>query len=339
MILVPESLRPGDQDLIAQAAAEGDFPSLHDCSRTAICEFSRRSGMDLATALLFDRVLRQPANRGFLERITTCNPKPDRLPLVGIVPGAFYREHNNTGADGAEVAGVLKKLGCQTALVPVESFGSLSTNAAIIHQWLDQHSDQQVALVSLSKGTADVKVALGMPGASERFRNVTSWISVSGLPQGTPLVAWLNRQPLRRLGVKFLLWWRRQSCSVVEELSDAPGSPLDSWPLLPPGLNLTHIVSFPLRKHLAHPWAPRAYERLRPLGPNDGGGFLLADVTRLPGVVLPVWGADHYLQPNWDVASLLQRVFAVALSLTANERQTSQSAVQPNIPPASKSNA
>lgn len=52
-------------------------------------------------------------------------------------------------------------------------------------------------LVSLSKGAADLKVALGLPGAAECFRRVSAWISLSGLPQGTPLVGWLNRRRSR----------------------------------------------------------------------------------------------------------------------------------------------
>lgn len=339
MTPVPESLSAGDAELLARAARVSDLPGLRDCSRSSLQDFSRRSGLDLATALLYDRVARHPANHDFIERVRTAPDKLDRLPLVGIVPGAFYRDHNNTGADGAAVVANLKCLGCSVELIPVQSFGSLVTNATILHRWLEARQSQPVVLVSLSKGAADLKVALGMPGAAERFNNVSAWISVSGLPQGTPLVAWLNRQPLRRLGVKCLLWWRNQSYSVVEELSDEPGAVLRSWPAPPPRLKLIHVVGFPLRRHLTHPWAPRAYDRISPLGPNDGGGFLLADVSRLPGVVFPVWGTDHYLQPAWDVVALLRRVFSAALSLPLNERHATQSASQPSAPPASKSNA
>lgn len=338
-MLVPESLCAADDELLARAASVQDLPGLRDCSRSSLQDFSRRSSLDLATALLYDRVARHPPNLDFMEQVRTAPDRPSLLPLVGIVPGAFYRDHNNTGADGAAIIADLKRLGCPVELVPVESFGSLATNAAILHCWLEGRQNRPVALVSLSKGAADVKVALGLPGAAERFQNVVAWISVSGLPQGTPLVAWLNRQPLRRLGVKCLLWWRNQSYSVVEELSDEPGSMLRNWPALPPHLKLFHVVGFPLRRHLAHPWAPRGYERISTLGPNDGGGFLLADVARMPGVVLPVWGADHYLQPAWDVAALLRRVFSAALSLPLNERHATQSASQPSAPPASKSSA
>jgi hypothetical protein len=100
-----------------------------------------------------------------------------------------------------------------------------------------------------------------------------------------------------------------------------------------------HILGFPLRRHLAHPWAPRAYERLAPLGPNDGGGFLLGEVAQLPGTVLPVWGADHYLQPAWDAVPLLRQVLAEAMAPESALRQANQSANHPITPPANKSTA
>lgn len=340
MITWPESLLPGDSELLTQAAAARECPTLADCSRFAIQKLAQREGTEFATALLFDRVLRHTPNRDFFERMQ-CPPEvhTGELPLIGLAPGAFYREHNNTGADGAEVTKILESIGCRVERLPVASFGSLASNAKTISDWLAQHHNERVALFSLSKGSADVKAALALDGADERFKNVKTWVSVSGLPQGTPLVGWLRRQILRRLGVRLLLWSRGQRYSVVEELRDEPDGPLTSWPTLPPHLRICHVLSFPLRRHLAHAWAPRAYNRIKPLGPNDGGGFLLADVAALPGVVIPVWGADHYLQPAWDVASLLRAVFTEALAPSTKDFQANESAAQPSRPPASKSTA
>jgi hypothetical protein len=230
-------------------------------------------------------------------------------------------------------------MNCPVDLVPVESFGSLARNASLIADWILQHRHERVMLISLSKGSADMKVALALRNATELFGNVASWISLSGLPQGTALVAWLRRQPLRRLGVCLLLRLRNQRYSVVEELRPEPDGPLAVWPSLPSRLRIIHVVGFPLRRHLAHRWAARGYERIAPLGPNDGGGFLLGDVTRLPGTVFPVWGADHYFQPAWDATPLLRRVLVEAMSPEIGLRQANQSAAQPISPPANRSSA
>jgi hypothetical protein len=315
MIRRVEDFLTVDRDLIGRAAASEEYPTLSECSPPELRKVARDQGLDFATALLYDRVLKSPEHRTFFQRVNTDNRRVcGDPPLVGIIPGAFYLEHKNTGADGAKLATILKSINCRVEIVPVESFGSLAKNAAIIAAWLSHQREQRVALVSLSKGSADLKIAIGLPNAAELFRNVETWVSVSGLPQGTPLVAWLRRQPLRRLGVGLLLRLRGQRYSVVEELRQESDGPLATWPSIPAHLRVFHVLGFPLHRHLAHPWATRAYDRVAPLGPNDGGGFLLTDVANLRGTVFPVWGADHYLQPSWDAASLLKRVFIEALS-------------------------
>ena len=329
-----------DKDLLARAASWDQCASLADCSPLKLKELTQTEGIEFATAVLYDRVLRNETNRRFFTRVQNIDPVQAIQPtLIGIVPGAFYREHKHSGADGASLVAIGKAMGCPVELIPVESFGSLARNAEVISKWLSQNSEQRVLLVSLSKGSADLKVALAVPDAGALFHNVVAWISMSGLPQGTPLVAWLRRQRFRQLGVRLLLRLRGQRYSVVEELRPEADGPLAVWPVLPPNMRVIHILGFPLRRHLAHPWAPRAYERLASLGPNDGGGFLLADVAHLPGTVLPVWGADHYLQPGWDVEPLLRQVWVEAMAPEPALRQANQSANQPINPPANKSTA
>ncbi|HEV3458903.1 MAG TPA: hypothetical protein VHG32_20320, partial [Thermoanaerobaculia bacterium] len=73
---------------------------------------------------------------------------------------------------------------------------------------------------------------------------------------------------------------------------------------LPAHLTLVNVVGFPLREHFEHAFSRRCHRRLAPLGPNDGS-LVLADVCALPGLLYPVWGADHYLQPKTDVRRLI----------------------------------
>ena len=51
-----------------------------------------------------------------------------------------------------------------------------------------------------------------------------------------------------------------------------------------------------------------------PTSARNDGGILLADVVRLSGSVYPVWGADHYLHPAWDMRPLLKRLLHEAAS-------------------------
>ena len=328
-----------DRELLARAGAWDQCPDLRDFSSEKLVQIAQSYGLDFATAILYDRVLRHDHHGAFFQRVRSPASAAKPPALVGIVRGAFYHEHKNTGADGARVIEIVSSLNCAVECVPLESFGSLTRNATLIAEWLRKHQRETVMLISLSKGSADLKVALGLPGAAELFCNVGAWISLSGLVQGTPLVAWLRRKQLRQIGVRCLLWLRGHRYSVVEELRHESDGPLVNWPAVPSHLRIIHVVAFPLCRHLAHPWAKRAYERIAPLGPNDGGGVLLDTVAKIPGTVFPVWGADHYLQPAWDATPLLRRVVLEAMSPNAALRQANPSAAQPIRPPANRSTA
>src|SRR5262249_5235096 len=83
--------------------------------------------------------------------------------------------------------------------------------------------------------------------------------------------------------------------------------------VLPSWLRVVHVVAFPLSFHLRSRRSRRGYRRLAALGPNDGGGILLGDLCRLPGLIYPVWGTDHYLEPGLDVHPLIRRMLHAAL--------------------------
>ena len=95
----------------------------------------------------------------------------------------------------------------------------------------------------------------------------------------------------------------------VTFLSRGDGSPLAGPWRVPSRMRVYHLVGFPLTHHLSGPRARKGHRRLQPLGPNDGGGILLADVLQWPGLIYPVWGADHYMtSPGRDAVALVQRL-------------------------------
>jgi hypothetical protein len=285
-------------------------------------------GIDVATAMLWAGIRSSAENREFIERVDRGTPEVESPPpLMLIVPGAFHRHHDHSGADGRRLVAIAEDLGWNWERLAVPSLGRLEENAAAIVTWLRAHKDKRVLIVSLSKGSSDVVMALRHTSAQYAFANVCGWVSVSGMVHGTPLVAWLKQHRLRTLGVHLWLWVRRQRFAALAELSRGQNGPLDAEIVLPKNLRAIQVVGFPLSTHLRHPWAPRGYERLSPLGPNDGGGILLGDLTRWPGLIYPVWGADHYLRPEWDVESTLRNIL-----LHATASQTTAS-----TPPASKS--
>jgi hypothetical protein len=272
-------------------------------------EIAVRDGIDAATTVLYRAVLESPLHGPFIHRITEICRRPETGPWAPdaslvIVPGAFYRERPMSGADGRFLREQAERIGCPTEIIPVASMGTVQQNARLLCDWLSNRPHGPVILASLSKGGADVKLALAEPGAAHAFRNVGAWINLCGILNGTPMADWLlSWNPgavLNRLYHRL----RGQDLGFLRDLRYRAGGPLDGELRLPAHLQLVSIIGFPLREHLTRGIARRCHRRLTPLGPNDGG-LVLADVCALPGLVVPIWGADHYLQPKTDVRALV----------------------------------
>lgn len=327
----------GERALLARAADLPDLP-LAELTADRLAQFTAAHGIELATALFFDRAQRHAAASGFAAPPADL-PPAQGVDVIAVVPGAFHGQHKHTGADGLRIVELVQGLAPRVEVIPVRSFGRLEENAGAILGWLEkQPRSSRILLTSLSKGGADVKLALRSPRAAAAFASVVSWVSFSGIVQGTPLMSWLHARPLRSAAFRLLLRLQGHQAGVLDEIARNDTGPLATWPVLPPQLRIVHVCGCPLRPHLAHRWAPRGYERLTGLGPNDGGGILLGDLSRVPGTVFPIWGVDHYLQPAWAITPLLRRVVATTLAL-GPLRQASQSASTPSPAPATRSSA
>jgi hypothetical protein len=277
-----------------------------------IQEIATREGIDAATTQLYQSVLEAPQHGPFVRRIDEIckRTEPHRwqaeAPLV-IVPGAFYRENPRSGADGRILREQAERLGCPTGIIPIASRGTLKQNARIICDWLFKHQEQPLILASLSKGGADVKMALAEPDAAGAFKNVVGWVNLCGILNGTPMAEWLLSRNLFALLNRLYYTLRGQGLGFLRDLPYGHGCPLDFQVPLPQHIQMITIAGFPLREHLSNALARRCHRRLAHLGPNDGS-LVLSDVCVLPGLLYPIWGADHYLKPQTDVRQLVLAV-------------------------------
>jgi hypothetical protein len=289
------------------AAAHWPHPQSPDVA--SLAQLAKERGIDFATAAAYRYLRETSPHAEFIQSIgAMSDDSPDVSPgfRIGVVPGAFFREYPAAGGDGRQLVEVLTRLGYRHDVLPLPSFRRLADGAACIRAWLRNHRDEPVVLVSLSKGGGEVKLALAQE--AELFENVLGWVTLSGILEGTALINWLRRQPLRSLAVRTLFWWYGYSFAGLHDLRRAEDSPLSGPLVLPEHLLAIHVVGFPLREHLTSAWGKRGHRRLAPLGPNDGGGVLLGDAIGRPGLIYPVWGADHYLQPGWDIRQLIVRL-------------------------------
>jgi hypothetical protein len=272
-------------------------------------------GIDEATERLYRSVVESPFHGPFIRRVDElCEESApaewNRDAILVIVPGASYQENPSSGADGRLVQEQAERLGCPTVLVPVSTTGSVGQNARILCDWLAAQPERPMILASLSKGGADVKVALAEPDAERAFRNVVAWINLCGPLDGSPIADWILSWNPGAVLVRLYYRLRGQSSSFLRDLRYRSGGPMDSPLRLPAHIRLISIVGFPMREHFTRRISRRSHSRLAAFGPNDGG-MMLADVCALPGLLYPVWGADHYLQPELHVRDVRVLVKAI----------------------------
>jgi len=304
---------PADESfLLRRAAVWADRETLASLTPARVAAVARDHGCGFATALLYACVRQAHSAAHAIALGNPRRPAVAGVPEILIVPGAFHRERMNTGADGRRLQALLASLGYRSTILETESFGALRTNARALLDSLSR-GQKEILLCALSKGASEIKTALGMEGTAP-FSRVRGCITLSGLWNGTPYVTWMRQRKLRFLGIRLLFACRGYGMSSMHEIESHEGSALDFEPALPSGFRLVHIVGFPLERHLTTPMAKRAQRRLQTLGPSDGGGILLADAARFPGTLLPIWGADHYLQPAALVAPVIEGAIRLVLN-------------------------
>ena len=268
-----------------------------------LAQLTREHGVDFATALWYDRVRSAEPHRTFIEAVESLDAEaaiPPTSARLLLAPAAFWREYPQFGADGAAVLAVARGLGLDAEMIRTPSTGSVSENARVIREALAKEADGSVILASLSKGGADVRVALEQDPALAR--KVRAWINVCGILHGSPLVdEMLDGAWWRRLAVRaFLARWRADF-GLIRELRHAPFPRAAA----PAGVYVVNVVACPLSSHTAGA-ITRRHRQLAGLGPNDGS-TLLTDAIVDGGVVYPVWGADHYFRTP-DAPVLIRRI-------------------------------
>jgi hypothetical protein len=299
----PESYPGSEAHLTDQARSS--YPQYDYAALTpaVLRNLTREYGVDFATALWYDRVRSAEPHRAFIEAVEALDADaalPPTSARLLLAPAAFWREYPQFGADGAAVLAVARDLGLDVEMIRTPSTGSVSENARVIREALEREADGSVVLASLSKGGADVRMALEQDPALAR--KVRAWINVCGIIHGSPLVdQMLDGAWWRRLAVRaFLARWRADF-GLIRELRHAP-SPRATAPA---GVYVVNVVACPLSIHTAGAITKR-HRQLAALGPNDGS-TLLTDAIADGGVVYPVWGADHYFRTP-DAPVLIRRI-------------------------------
>jgi len=299
----------GETALLDRAANWPHHTAIESLTCEALQEITQQEGVDFATALLFDRFKKTSARSSFIQQIDrlieeAAQPLPKIDAKVVIVPGALYVERPDMGGDGRLIREVAARLGLQSDLIALASFGSVTENAGLIRVWLKEHAAERVILVSLSKGGADLKLATAASDAPDLFRNVVAWINVCGPLSGSRMANWILESRLRSGFFRWKFRWQKRDFRFVADLEHGAGAPLSFRLRVPATIRMVSMIGFPLRRHMSTTFSRFCHRTLACAGPNDGT-TLLSDLNEVPGEIYPVWGMDHYFRPEERARNLV----------------------------------
>lgn len=293
---------PTDQNALRERVkAWNSNTDWKELTANALQKITHQEGVDFATTLLYERLRQSPENGPVIREIECMaqqggNSSPIRDIEVIIVPGGFHEKNTDSRKCLRLVFDEIARLGLPVRIVPTLNIGSVDENAEIIRSWMQSKLKSKAILVSLSKGTAEVKWALHV--APQLFERIGAWVNVSGLLFGSEWVTWLLNRRISRFLAHFWCWSTGCAYSTLEQLRRGPNTLLDIDLVAPADTMVMHIAGFPLTGSLTHRYSKRSFMRLSERGPNDGMGLMLGDFTRAGGHIYPVWNADHFLRPD-----------------------------------------
>lgn len=297
----------GDEHALSCAAREtlsGMQGAVPDTNYLA--DLASRGEVNLATRILYEYLLADSGHGEFIRQVDRMPVHPRQAtsaPLLVIVPGMFYREYPEIGADGRLLTEIAAQYTIDTTVVPTRSLGSVAENVEILHEFLRELGGRPYCLISMSRGSAEVKLLMQVYSDAQYFDHLQSWISLCGITSGTPLhqgiyanrvLAAMHRMFARVNGINPQLG--AELCR-----NNANWQPTQC----PPSVKLINIIAVPLSWHITGS-AMRRYRRIRHLGPSDGV-VLLGDYLREPGLIYPVWGVDHFVRTS-RIATLFHKL-------------------------------
>jgi hypothetical protein len=269
-----------------------------------ILELSRRSSSDLATRVFFESVVAS-SHGEFIRALGAfpCDTVTHRNSDVKflVLPGMFYKEHPEVGADGSLAIKIARRFGFDAQRVDTNSTGSVTSNSRILCDRLADETQGNIWLLSLSKGSSDTRHYLQNHPLNDRIKG---WINVAGIFKGAPLADLKLSTPLRRAANRLLCTLFGIDYEALCEMKTT--HPFWQQNVWPSQLEMIHIVPVPLGSHIQGKLRSR-YRRLLAKGPNDG--FVpITDVMSLPGHIYPIWGCDHFLRTP-ELSPLLYQLF------------------------------
>lgn len=277
-------------------------------TKAEILQLTKTHSSDIATRCFFDGVRQSKKYGRTIQKIDSQSITPDKVTKklrLYIVPGMFYKEHPELGTSGDLVKKIAQKFDIDVKIINTNSTGTIAENTKIVSQQLLKESHPNIWLLSISKGSCDVKSILQAQSKTrEDTGNISGWIDIAGIHQGVPFIDKAFESVLSRTYLRIISALFNIKYTVFKELRCSEQHWQNkNWPS---HIDVIHIVPVPLQSHVHNSILCR-YKQTLTHGPNDG--FVpLSDVLEMPGSIYPVWGYDHYLRTPY-LSELLHKLF------------------------------
>jgi hypothetical protein len=285
--------------LFAQTRTVEPLLTFEDLTPAALSRLTERHGIDFTTALLYDRLRLSVQHGPFIQEVESRHVDLLRTPKMQgrmiVVPASFYQEFPNFGGGGDVLMQIGQRHGLDCEIAPTDGAGRLTANAEVMRRVLSEAEDNSLYLFTLSRGAAEVRLALLQD--PRLVRKIRKWITVSGLIFGCHHAdVMLSFPKWKQFFVYRSLKAYGLTPEIVAELQTAPGGILER-PFrvdLPEG-KMICVVPLCLRSHLNTGGQRRRFDGLKKYGPNDGI-MTYVDGVHHQAKIFPVWGADHYMR-------------------------------------------
>ena len=277
-------------------SANGNLPDRGELKRLSD-DFS----IDFASLYFADRIAFLPDNRRFRTAFDQAydyarKAFPEgrvKLPAAAadyewlFIPSYLYKRAPAKGADFAVPRAVLQKVGFTCHFVETIDDGAIDTNADLVVAAIRAraHSGRRLIVVSASKSSAEVALALTKLGPAET-RHVAAWVSIVGALQGSPLADERLLPDLEELIGKV-------DPAGMESLTTARSRERYAGFRIPEHVLVVNYLGIPVTGSISS-LGRIGFSQLKSYGPNDGIG-LLADAIYPEGVTLVELGRDHFL--------------------------------------------
>ncbi|PKA12519.1 hypothetical protein CH372_08610 [Leptospira meyeri] len=284
-----------------------------EITNSLLKKMTKEVGIEKTTAFFYHKLIHLSNSSKFIKKINSTPVKFSNLPKlkneVWVIPAGFYRDIPEFDGDGELIRKIGSHFGTQSRLIEVNPKGSITNNANEIIVELEKTNANNLIVFSISKGSADLRVAL--ENRPDLQKKIFVWITIGGLLKNNPLAdVLLDKTTFRKLIQKTVLQILGIPFEFLTEFSTLSG--ILTSPINIQIKNQITLLPIPLPSHMQGNILKK-HRILSEYGPNDGYG-LLTDSILPESYIIPAWGTDHYFRTPM-LSEILYKVFFYISSL------------------------